>query len=274
MPPGALTAAAVAVLETSEPTRKIALSHAMAAAWRDGGITEIGVARPPDRPARPARPPLLPPRDMPKRRAGGERGSRVALLHALAHIELNAIDLAWDLIARFAEENPPRAFFDDWVAVADEEATHHGLLAERLADLGAEYGDLPAHDGLWEAAAITAQDFLARLAVVPLVLEARGLDVTPAMIGRLERAGDAASATVLRRIYEDEIAHVAAGARWFDWGCARDGLPPAETYHDRVRRYFKGALKPPFNDSARAQAGLPAAFYAPLACHSRATAAQ
>jgi uncharacterized ferritin-like protein (DUF455 family) len=198
----------------------------------------------------------------------------VALMHALAHIELNAIDLAWDLIARFASENPPRAFFNDWVAVADEEATHHNLLAERLATLGAAYGDLPAHDGLWEAAAVTANDFLARLAVVPLVLEARGLDVTPAMIGRLERAGDAASASVLRRIYEDEIAHVAAGRRWFEWACARDRVSPVETYHDRVRRYFKGALKAPFNEAARSRAGLPPAFYAPLACASRQTAAE
>jgi uncharacterized ferritin-like protein (DUF455 family) len=211
---------------------------------------------------------------MPKRRAGGERESRVALLHALAHIELNAIDLAWDLIARFASEDPPHEFFDDWVSVADEEATHHGLLAERLAALGASYGDLPAHDGLWEAASVTAIDFLARLAVVPLVLEARGLDVTPAMIGRLERAGDAESAAVLRRIYEDEIAHVAAGRRWFEWACARDGLSPVDTYQDRVRRYFKGTLKPPFNEAARSQAGMPAAFYAPLACQPHESAAE
>ena len=211
---------------------------------------------------------------MPKRRAGGERERRVALLHALAHIELNAIDLAWDLVVRFVGEDPPREFFDDWVAVADEEATHHGLLARRLAALGAAYGDLPAHDGLWEAAAVTAEDFLARLAVVPLVLEARGLDVTPAMIGRLERAGDHESSAVLKRIYEDEIVHVAAGRRWFEWACARDGLSPVETYHDRVRRYFKGSLKPPFNDQARAQAGLSAAFYAPLACQPQETAAE
>ncbi len=211
---------------------------------------------------------------MPKRRAGGERESRVALLHALAHIELNAIDLAWDLVARFADERQPREFFDDWVAVADEEATHHGMLAERLAALGASYGDLPAHDGLWEAAAGTAEDLLARLAVVPLVLEARGLDVTPAMIGRLERAADVESAAVLRRIYEDEIAHVAAGRRWFEWACARDGLSPVATYHDRVRRYFKGTLKAPFNKEARARAGLPSTFYAPLACQPRETAAE
>ncbi|HKF73669.1 MAG TPA: ferritin-like domain-containing protein [Stellaceae bacterium] len=274
MLPDTLTRAAVAVLAAPEPARKIALSHDIAMAWRAGALSDIGRATPPDRPARPERPRLLPPREMPKRRAGGERESRVALLHALAHIELNAIDLAWDLIARFAGEAPLRAFFDDWITVADEEAVHHRLLAEQLATLGALYGDLPAHDGLWEVAAVTSGDFLARLAVVPLVLEARGLDVTPAMIGRLERAGDPASAAVLRRIYADEIAHVAAGRRWFEWACARDGLPPAETYHDRVRRYFKGALKPPFNEDARSQAGLPAAFYAPLACQAPETAAE
>jgi len=208
---------------------------------------------------------LLPPREMPKRRAGGPRASRVALLHALAHIELNAIDLAWDLIARFTEEDLPRAFYDDWVAVADEEATHHGLLAARLAELGAAYGDLPAHDGLWEAASATAHDLLARLAVVPLVLEARGLDVTPEMIQRLERGGDGASAEVLRRIYRDEIAHVAAGRRWLEWTCGKRGRSAVETYQEMVRRYFRGALKPPFNAAARGAAGFVAAFYEPLA---------
>ena len=249
------------------------LSREIFAQWRAGGLP-VGHAAPPERPGRPPRPLLLPPKEMPRRRNFGSPGGRLALLHALAHIELNAIDLAWDMIARFATERPPREFFDDWVAVADEEATHHGLLGARLAALGASYGDLPAHDGLWEAATVTASDLLARLAVVPLVLEARGLDVTPAMIGRLERAGDHESVAVLSRIYEDEIAHVAAGRRWFEWACARDGLSPVETYHDRVRRYFKGSLKPPFNDEARSRAGLSAAFYAPLACQPRETAAE
>jgi uncharacterized ferritin-like protein (DUF455 family) len=267
--PNTLTAAAVAVLSAAEPATKIALSHETAEAWRQVEISEIGDTPPPDRPARPERPVLLPPREMPKRRAGGEPESRVALLHAIAHIELNAIDLAWDLIARFAGENLPRAFFDDWVAVADEEAKHHGLLADRLACLGAAYGDLPAHDGLWEAAEATSADLLARLAVVPLVLEARGLDVTPAMIARLESVGDAASADVLNTIYRDEIAHVAAGRRWFEWECARRGSPPVQTYQDLVRRYFKGILKPPFNDAARAEAGFKTAYYAPLAQDTR-----
>lgn len=142
---------------------------------------------------------LLPPKEMPRRRAFGSTAGRVALIHALAHIELNAIDLAWDLVARFSGEGLPRAFFDDWAGVAAEEACHYELLAGRLADFGARYGDLPAHDGLWEAAAATADDLLARLAVVPLVLEARGLDVTPEMAARLERVGDLQSAAVLRR---------------------------------------------------------------------------
>jgi uncharacterized ferritin-like protein (DUF455 family) len=225
----------------------------------------IGSAVAPLRPARPARPELLPPRDMPRRRNFGSQAGRIALLHALAHIELNAINLAWDILARFGETGLPRGFCDDWVGVAAEEAEHFALLARRLQALGAAYGDLPAHDGLWEAAAATAQDLLARLAVVPLVLEARGLDVTPEMILRLERAGDGASAAVLRRIYQDEIGHVAVGLRWFDWLCQRRGLDPAAAFHDCVRRHFTGALKPPFNVEARSAAGFPAEYYVPLA---------
>ena len=201
---------------------------------------------------------------MPKRRAGSSPAGRIALLHAIAHIELNAIDLAWDIIARFAGADLPRQFYDDWVGVAAEEAEHYALLAERLTAFGAAYGDLPAHDGLWQAAEATAHDLLARLAVVPLVLEARGLDVTPAMIARLDRVGDGQSAAVLRRIYADEIGHVAIGMRWFAFICARRALPPAETYQSLVRRYFKGTLKPPFNEGGRSAAGLPSAFYAPL----------
>jgi uncharacterized ferritin-like protein (DUF455 family) len=256
-----LTDAACAVLNAAEPAEKIERAHRAATAWRDGGIAEIGNTRPPDRPARPMRPELKDPRDMPRRRGAGSLANRIALLHAVAHIELNAIDLAWDLIARFAAPDLPRGFFDDWVAVADQEAAHHALVATRLADLGAAYGDLPAHDGLWQAAQATAHDLLARLAIVPLVLEARGLDVTPDMIEKLRRQGDEASVAVLATIYREEIAHVAAGRRWFGWECARRGLDPAPTYRDLVRRYHGGALKPPFNRAARMQAGLEAAFY-------------
>ncbi len=244
----------------------MALAEWAAAAWRSGAIGEIGAARPPDRPARPARPIVLPPRDRPKRRAAGGTATRIALLHAVAHIELNAIDLAWDLIARFGDAGLPVDFFDDWVGVAAEEAGHFQLLAERLTALGSAYGALPAHDGLWEAAAGTAHDMLARLAVVPLVLEARGLDVTPEMIRRLGRAGDAESAAILARIYRDEIGHVAAGRRWFEFLCRERGLDPPAAFHANVRRYFTGELKPPFNRAARDEAGFPANFYEGLVC--------
>jgi uncharacterized ferritin-like protein (DUF455 family) len=200
---------------------------------------------------------------MRRRRNLGSSVGRLAVLHALAHIELNAIDLAWDIIARFSNEGLPRAFFDDWTGVAAEEAEHFALLDARLRALGGAYGDLPAHDGLWEAAAATAHDLIARLAVVPLVFEARGLDVTPEMIRRLERAGDVDSAVILERIYADELGHVAVGARWFEHLCREHGLDPTETFHDRLRRCFVGALKPPFNREARDAARIPAAFYDP-----------
>jgi uncharacterized ferritin-like protein (DUF455 family) len=259
--PTTLNEAACAVLNAAEPTEKITLSHRLAAAWRAGVISDIGSAQPPDRPARPARPELKDPRDMPRRRGAGSLANRIALLHAVAHIELNAIDLAWDLVARFGSAELPRDFYDDWVVVADQEAAHHALVAERLAALGAAYGDLPAHDGLWQAAQATAHDLLARLAIVPLVLEARGLDVTPDMIEKLKRQSDDVSVAVLEVIYREEIGHVAAGQRWFQWECARRGADPVEAYRDLVRRYHGGALKPPFNRAARDQAGFAPAFY-------------
>jgi uncharacterized ferritin-like protein (DUF455 family) len=200
----------------------VAASRRLTALWQSGAI-DIGYAAPPARPARPA---LRPPKEMPKRRNFGSTAGRIALLHALAHIELNAVDLGWDIIARFPGEALPRSFYDDWVGVACEEALHFELLTRRLGDFGAEYGELPAHNGLWESAATTAADLLDRLAVVPLVLEARGLDVTPEMAARLERVGDLPSAGILWRIYNDEIGHVAVGARWFQWVCRSRGLVP------------------------------------------------
>jgi uncharacterized ferritin-like protein (DUF455 family) len=257
-----LSQAACAVLTAATPREKLRLTDAAARAWAAGGFAAIGKSAPPDRPARPARPVLLPPRDVPRRRITRGTGGRVALLHALAHIELNAIDLAWDIVARFAPGTDlPRAFCDDWVAVAADEARHFTLLRARLEALGAAYGDLPAHDGLWEAAADTAHDLLARLAIVPLVLEARGLDVTPAMIDKLRAAEDDTSAGILQVIYDDEIGHVAAGKRWFDWLCGARGLDPVASWRALVARHFKGQLKPPFNRAGRDAAGLPETFY-------------
>ncbi len=259
--PDTLADAACRVLNTPNPACKIALSHRVADAWRTGAISEVGTALPPDRPARPEKPELKFPRDMPRRRGAGSLPNRIALLHAVAHIELNAIDLAWDLIARFAAPDMPRAFFDDWVNVADQEAAHHALVAARLHDLGAAYGDLPAHDGLWLSAQKTAHDLLARLAVVPLVLEARGLDVTPDMIEKLKRQDDTASVAVLQTIYDEEIGHVAAGQRWFEWECTRRNIDPVVTYRDMVDRYYGSELKEPFNRAARDAAGMIPAFY-------------
>ena len=192
-----------------------------------------------------------------RRKIGGASAGRVALLHALAHIELNAIDLAWDIIARFTHEELPRDFYDDWVQVADEEAKHFDLLSNRLSDLGAAYGDLPAHDGLWQAAEATADDLLARLAVVPMVLEARGLDVTPAMIEKLRGVEDNASADILRIIYEEEIGHVTIGRRWFQWLCERRGLEPLATWQALVRERFRGPLSHPSTKPAEMKRAFP-----------------
>jgi uncharacterized ferritin-like protein (DUF455 family) len=201
---------------------------------------------------------------MPKRGRGGSERGRIALLHALAHIEFSAIDLAFDLIGRFGAQFP-RSFTDDWVGVGADEAIHFALLSRRLSSLGSSYGDLPAHAGLWDAAAATAHDPLARLAVVPTVLEARGLDVTPGTVAALERAGDFRSAAILGRIYRDEIRHVAAGMRWFRYGCESAQLDPVPTWQALVRQHFRGIVKPPFNDSARDEAGLSRDFYCGLA---------
>jgi len=266
-PPRSLVAGARAIVSAGDTSEKVRLAHATARAWfqrelalgspsRDGAM--------PDRPGRPEKPVLLAPRDMPRRALGGDAG-RLALIHSLAHIELNAVDLTWDLIGRFADVRLPRSYYDDWVRVGLEEAKHFSLLEDRLAKLGAGYGDLPAHDGLWQAAQETGHDLVARLAIIPLVLEARGLDITPPMIEKAESLGDTETARVLSVIYRDEKNHVAFGAKWFRFLCDRIGKRPEPAFHACVRRHFKGALKPPFNDRARSEAGLTPGFYKPLA---------
>lgn len=259
-----LGAACRAVLLEADPRAKVMAARAAARDWRLGRLGHGFDVAMPDRPARGARPELLAPSRMPKRGKGGSLANRVALLHALAHIEYVAIDLAFDLVGRFGGEFP-RAFADQWMQVAAEEAMHFALIDRRLRALGAAYGDLPAHDGLWEAAEATAHDAAARLAIVPLVLEARGLDVTPQTITRLTIAGDYDSARILARILNDEIKHVAAGMKWFESSARAAGRVPAERWRELVGRHFRGAIKPPFNDSARASAGLTPDFYASLA---------
>lgn len=250
-----LSAACRAVLEEPCPIAKVKAARRAAREWRLGQL-RWGFATPmPDKPARRDRPALLPPSRMPKRGRAGSPRARIAMLHALAHIELGAIDLAFDLIGRFGAQFPER-FVDQWTKVGAEEAIHFALLERRLVAYGASYGDLPAHAGLWEAAEQTAADPLARLAVVPMVLEARGLDVTPSIISRFEAAGDLRSAAIMRRIAEDEIEHVAAGVAWFRFLCDARHIDCVQSWHSQVATYFRGAVKPPFNDSSRARAGL------------------
>lgn len=263
--PRSLGDCAANIVATADLDRKIALAKSTAAAWRDRRLSLGGRVGPamPDRPGRPARPELLPPRRMPKRSTEGAKG-RFALMHSLAHIELNAVDMTWDLIGRFHAASVPSAFFDDWVRVGYEEATHFELVTSRLRELGGGYGDLPAHDGLWQAAQATGGSLLARVAVVPLILEARGLDVSPGLIASLGASGDSRSAAVIEVIYRDEKTHVACGARWFRFLCEREGLAPEPTFHRLVREHFRGPVKPPFNDAARSEAGLTPGFYKPL----------
>lgn len=258
-----LSAAACAVLETADAREKANLSR-VAVSWVRAHAPPLGRQIPGDRPARPARPELLPTNAVPRRRLSTGVKGRAALLHALAHIELNAIDLAWDILARFTDTVMPAGFYEDWLTVADEEAIHFLLLADRLAELDTLYGDMPAHDGLWQSAERTSDDLLARLAIVPMVLEARGLDVTPQMIGRLEAVQDPASAAILHRIHDDEIGHVASGRRWFDHLALERGFEPRAKWQEIVRERFRGGLKEPFNEPSRTKADFPADWYEPL----------
>lgn len=259
---------AVEVLTTADGREKTALGRRHAATWfaaRDGGTPlPIGKAAPPLRPARPAVPVLLDPRDVPRRKPGSP-GGRIAMLHAIAHIELNAVDLHWDIIARFSHVPLPMGYYDDWVKAADDEAKHFNLICDCLESAGSFYGALPAHAGMWRAAEDTVDDLLGRLAVVPMVLEARGLDVSPAMIELFRKAGDSGPLAALETIYSEEVAHVAYGTKWFNFLCGRHDQDPKEAFHALVRKYFHGALKPPFNEEKRAEAGIPPDFYWPLA---------
>ncbi|WP_127900804.1 ferritin-like domain-containing protein [Solirhodobacter olei] len=258
---------AAEVLRTADGRAKTALSLRHAAEWQAaraaGAPFATGTATPPARPARPEKPDLLAPRDVPRRRPGSPEG-RIALLHAVAHIELNAVDLHWDIIARFGHVPMPPGFYDDWVKAAAEESKHFNLVSDCLERLGSHYGALPAHAGMWRAAEDTAEDLMGRLAVVPMVLEARGLDVTPNMIEVFRKQADAETVAALETIYAEEVGHVAYGSKWFNFLCGRENLDPKDVFHTLVRKYFHGALKPPFNEEKRAEAGLPPDFYWPL----------
>lgn len=247
--------AARACLEAATPDDKPALTLAMAAAFARGELVLPDGAPPPEpirMPGRPTRPVLVHPRELPRRGFGTDEG-RAAFIHAVAHIEFNAIDLAWDAVYRF--RGMPPAYYADWVAVAADEARHFMMLRMRLREFGRDYGDFDARNGLWEMAEKTAHDGLARMALVPRVLEARGLDVTPGMIVKLRSLGDDATADILEIILREEVAHVAAGSRWYRWHCERAGIEPRTRFRELLREYATGVLHKPFNTEARLEAG-------------------
>ncbi|HEY0660408.1 MAG TPA: ferritin-like domain-containing protein [Lysobacter sp.] len=250
--------AARACLDAATPEAKLALTFAAAEAFAHGQLAIPEAASPPDpirMPGRPERPLLVHPRDLPRRGFGTAEG-RAAFVHAIAHIEFNAIDLAWDAAYRF--RGMPGEFYADWISVANDEARHFAMLRERLQQLGFDYGDFDAHNGLWEMAEKTAHDGLARMALVPRVLEARGLDVTPGMIVKLRSLGDEATVAILEVILHEEVAHVAAGSRWYRWYCQRVGVDPAPRFRELLREYAGGVLHGPFNTDARLAAGFDA----------------
>ena len=250
-----LFAAARACLDAATPDDKPALTLAMADAFARGELAIPTEAPPPEpirMPGRPPRPRLVLPRDLPRRGFGSDEG-RAAFIHAVAHIEFNAIDLAWDAVYRF--RGMPSTFYADWVSVARDEARHFAMLRARLRELGHDYGDFDAHNGLWEMAEKTAHDGLARMALVPRVLEARGLDVTPGMIVKLRSLGDDATADILDVILREEVAHVAAGSRWYRWHCERARVEPRARFRELLREHATGVLHKPFNTEARLQAG-------------------
>ncbi len=247
---------ALAVLTISDPLAKVtealALARAALAATPDDFGAAERLAAPSLRPGRSDRPHLVPPKQVPSRSIHTPEG-RAALLHSIAHIEFNAINLALDAAWRF--DGLPVAYYRDWLTVAGEEAEHFALLREHLLSLGHDYGDFDAHDGLWTMTERTASDIAARMALVPRTLEARGLDATPPLQAKFTQAGDARAVAILDRILRDEVGHVAIGNRWYHWLCDRDGLDPQTHTAEMASRHAAPRLRPPFNFAARRAAG-------------------
>jgi uncharacterized ferritin-like protein (DUF455 family) len=237
-----------AAWQETDPARKCARVAALVPPTVAPSLRDL-----PGRAGFPERPALIDPKAVPQRSLQSLAG-RAALIHAIAHIEFNAINLALDAALRFGDL--PIQYYADWVRVAQEEAVHFDLLQTHLkSTYGATYGDFDAHDGLWEMAARTADDVLARMALVPRVLEARGLDVTPSIIEKLKQAGDKRAVEILSVILHDEVEHVAIGNRWYGFFCAQRGVSPASHFTELQQRYRAPKLKPPFNVEARMRAG-------------------
>ncbi|MDJ0807178.1 MAG: ferritin-like domain-containing protein [Gammaproteobacteria bacterium] len=233
---------------------KLERTDELAEAWRAGSLALDGTDLPEAtlEAGRPARPELVHPKQLVRRGIGNEQG-RLALIHAIAHIEFNAINLAWDAVQRFP--GLPEQYYTDWVQVAKEEAYHFRLLRERLQAGGVDYGDYPAHNGLWDMAVRTAGDSLIRMALVPRMLEARGLDVTPDIMQRFRQVGDTRTVDVLQVILDDEIGHVECGSRWFRYLCEIREQDPEITYFDLLNHFLNGEIRCPLHRAARLEAG-------------------
>jgi uncharacterized ferritin-like protein (DUF455 family) len=251
-----LFSAALVALTERDITTKLAQVQALSSDWGAGRLTlEPGAVPEPIAipvPGRPERPLLVPPFKVERRKAFTPAG-RATLVHALTHIEFNAINLALDAVYRFRDF--PRAFYDDWLKVAHEEAQHFSMLRDHLRTLGFEYGDFTAHNGLWEMALQTAHDPLVRLALVPRVLEARGLDANPALVNKFKSGGDPRMVELLEIILRDEIGHVAIGNRWYAYLCERRGLDPIATFRTLLQEHAAPRIRPPFHLPARRAAG-------------------
>ena len=267
------------ILNCSDPERKIELTTQLFAIFAQGErYTPMklgaGTAEPPDVPPREGLKEVKP-WEMPNPGRGGSLRSRITMLHALANIEQWAIDLAIDICIRFATfqtnareagvtQPLPRTFYYDWLKVANDEAKHFSLLRSRLEELGSHFGALPVHHGLWQSAQMTAHDLRARISVIALVHEARGLDINPITIEKFRKAGDLESVDVLNIIHNDEITHVTTGHRWLSWICEQEGKDPIMVFRSNVQQYFRGAVKGPFNAEARQEAGMDRAYYEDL----------
>jgi len=237
-----------------DPMHKVALTNALVTDWQADALSRIDVAPAHSIPVpgRPLKPVLVAPRELHRRSAHTVEG-RAALIHALCHIEFNAINLALDAVYRF--RGMPKRYFTDWLQVASEEAYHFSLLADHLSTLGYHYGDFTAHNGLWEMAMQTDHDVMVRMALVPRVMEARGLDVTPSIIEKLTAANDERAVEILRIIHRDEVGHVEIGSRWFRYVCDQRGLQPFTTFKQLLKQYLKGQLKGPYDFQTRKRAG-------------------
>jgi uncharacterized ferritin-like protein (DUF455 family) len=247
-------AGCIDALMEPDAARKCHLADALYLAWKSGEAKVDGNAPvlPISEPGRPARPELVPPLQVPRRKMTTPAG-RAAMIHALAHIEFNAVNLALDAAYRFRDM--PKDFYGDWLKVAAEEALHFNLLRDHLRSMGYDYGDFPAHNGLWEMAVKTAHDPLVRMALVPRVLEARGLDATPAIVEKLKSVNDTKAVGILAIVERDEIGHVAIGSRWYRYLCEQRGLDPLTTFKSLLKEYDAPPLRPPFNYAGRRAGG-------------------